>query len=90
MWGVTELVQSAIKRLSKTVNAAKYTYEAYNKSKENADASKHLHILSTFLRTLPSPDFQFLTLPGFLSSVSNMWYQEEVFPLHYAFRNGHE
>lgn len=47
-------------------------------------------VLSTFLRILSIPDFRFLTLPGSLSSVSNMWCQEEVFPLHYAFRNGHE
>lgn len=46
--------------------------------------------LVTFLRILSIPDSRFLTLPGSLSSVSNMWCQEEVFPLHYAFRNGHE
>lgn len=44
MWGVTELIQLAIKGLDQTINAATYASEAaneaYNKSKENADASK--------------------------------------------------
>lgn len=44
MWGVTELIQLAIKGVDRLANAALYASEAaneaYNKSKENADASK--------------------------------------------------
>ena len=44
MWGIMELIQLAIKGLDQIINSAKYASEAaneaYNKSKENADASK--------------------------------------------------
>lgn len=44
MWGIMELIQLAIKGIDQLANAALYASEAaneaYNKSKENADASK--------------------------------------------------
>ena len=44
MWGIMELIQLAIKGVDRLANAALYASEAaneaYNKSKENADASK--------------------------------------------------